>query len=233
MASPQRENGFTAIANELLERVVNTHLLGAEFQVVLCILRKTYGYQKKQDVISLSQFQRATSLSRPTIVKTLKNLQIRKMIVKVYLPDDKIAFSFNKDYDKWVVKEHLLVKDKWVTSKGVFTESSKSPLTHNRKKETNTKEIAETSSAPFSLKEEIKKLEGNPRRDLNIIALYFEERSPDLKSKPQFVVALKRHLRAAKNLVPFTDNQILNAVPRAKKITPDWTLETLEKILTK
>ena len=233
MASPQKENGFTAIANEILERLVNTPLLGAEFQVIWCIIRKTYGYQKKQDVISLSQFQRATGVSRPTIVKTIKNLVTRKMIVKVYLPDDKIAFSFNKDYDKWVVKEHLLVKDKWVTSKGVFTESSKGALTHKRKKETNTKERAEASSAPFSLKEETQKLEDSPRRDLNIIGLYFSERKPDLQSKAQLSVAIRRHLRAAKDLVPFTDNQILDAVPKAKRITEDWTLETLQKILTK
>jgi len=148
MASPQTENGYTRIANEILERLVNTPLLGSEFQVLLCIVRKTYGYQKKVDIISLSQFQKATGVSRPTVVKTLKNLVTRRMIVKVYLPEDKIAFSFNKDYDSWVVKEHLLVKDKWVTSKGVFTKSSKGALTHKRKKETNTKEReAETSSA--------------------------------------------------------------------------------------
>jgi len=148
MASPQKENGFTAIANEILERLVNTPLLGAEFQVVWCIIRKTYGYQKKQDVISLSQFQKATGVSRPTIVKTLKNLQSRKMIVKICLPDEKIAFSFNKNYDEWVVNTSKLVKGKWVASKDVLTETSKHVLTHKRKKETNTKERgAETSSA--------------------------------------------------------------------------------------
>jgi len=148
MASPQTENGFTRLANEILDRVVNTPLLGSEFQVVLCVLRKTYGYQKKVDIISLSQFQKATGLSRPTVVKTIKNLMTRKMIVKVYLPDNKISFSFNKNYDEWVVKEHLLVKDKWVTSKGVFTKTSKGALTHKRKKETNTKEtLAEINSA--------------------------------------------------------------------------------------
>ena len=93
--------------------------------------------------------------------------------------------------------------------------------------------LAEASSAPFSLKEEIQGLENSPRRDLNIIALYFEEKKPDLQSKAQLSVAIKRHLRAAKDLIPFTNNQILNAVPKAKEITNDWVLETLVKILTK
>ena len=81
-------------------------------------------------------------------MKTLKNLETRKMIVKIYLPEAKIAFSFNKNYDEWVVNISKLVKGKWVASKDVLTETSKDVLTHKRKKETNTKEReAETSSA--------------------------------------------------------------------------------------
>lgn len=148
MANPQKENGYTAIANEILEKLVNTSLLGSEFQVLFFIIRKTYGYQKKADIISLSQFQKGTGISRPTIVKTIKNLISRNMIVKIYLPEDKISFSINKDYDSWVVNTSKLVKGKWVTSKHILTETSKDVLTHKRNKE-NTKEIilAEQSSA--------------------------------------------------------------------------------------
>ena len=85
----------------------------------------------------------------------------------------------------------------------------------------------------FNLEEEIKKLEDNPRRDLNIIALYFEERKPDLRTKEQFQVALRQHLRAAAKLIPFTNDQILAAIPKAKKMTSEWTLDTLVKVLTK
>lgn len=85
----------------------------------------------------------------------------------------------------------------------------------------------------FSLKEEIKKLEENSRRDLNIIGLYFDQRKPDLRTKEQFAVAFKRHLRAAKDLKPFDDNQIMDAIKKAKEFVPGWTLDTLLKILTK
>lgn len=139
MANPQKENGYTAIANEILERVVHTSLLGSEFQVILFVIRKTYGYQKKSDIISLTQFEKGTGLSRPTVVKTIKNLMSRKILVKIYLPDKKISFSFNKDYENWIVNTSKLVKGKWLTSKDVLTETSKDVLTHKRKKE-NTKE---------------------------------------------------------------------------------------------
>lgn len=92
--------------------------------------------------------------------------------------------------------------------------------------------IASQSSA-FVLSEEIKKLEENKRRDLNIIALYFEERKPDIQNSDQFSVALKRHLRDAGSLKPFSDSQILEGVKKAKKQTAEWTLGTVAKMLTK
>ncbi len=148
--SAQLENGYTRIANEVLENLVNTPLLGAEFQVLLFIIRKTYGYNKKQDRISFTQFEKGTGISRQTINKTIKNLVAKGMIVKIYLPEGNIGYTFIKDQEKWVVKTHLLVKGKWVTSKDVLTKTSKDVLTHKRKKE-NTKEIAETSSADIIL----------------------------------------------------------------------------------
>lgn len=150
MASPQKENGFTPIANEILERLVNIDLLGAEFRVLLFIIRKTYGYHKKQDRISFTQFESGTGISRQTINKTIKNLVAKGLIVKICLPGGNIGYSFIKDHENWVVKTHLLVKGKWVTSKDVFTKTSKDVLTHKRKKE-KTKDIGETSSPDISI----------------------------------------------------------------------------------
>ena len=95
-------------------------------------------------------------------------------------------------------------------------------------------EIVAKSDIPYSLKEEIKKLEDSPRRDLNIVALYFEHRKPDLQNRQQYEIALKRHLKPAGQLKDFTDTQILKALDYAKKEYKDiYTLETLTKILTK
>jgi phage replication O-like protein O len=142
MASPQKENGFTPIANEILEMLVNACLLGSEYQVVLFVIRKTYGWNKKHDIISLTQFEKGTGLSRPTIVKTLKNVLIKNLIVKTPLPTGKWAWSFNKNYETWVVKAPLLVKSKGVYSKHALTESGKHALTHKRKKETIQKDVS-------------------------------------------------------------------------------------------
>lgn len=107
------------------------------------------------------------------------------------------------------------------------------PLLNINQDKTNQDKIA-TESVAFSLKDEIKKLEDSPRRDLNIIALYFEHRKPDLRSYEQFQAALQRHLRAAKSLKPFENPQILKALGQAKREYGDsYTLETLLKLLTK
>lgn len=86
----------------------------------------------------------------------------------------------------------------------------------------------------FNLKEEIKKLEDSKRRDLNIIGLYLSKRNPNLENKEQFNIALKRHIRPARDLSCFNDEQILNAIDYAEnKYKEIYTLETLLKILCK
>jgi len=91
------------------------------------------------------------------------------------------------------------------------------------------------ASTPFSMTTELKKLDNNPRRDLQIIAFYFAERRISFENQGQFNTALRRHLRPAKELKPFTDKQLNYAVREAKSKHSDieWTLETLIKILTK
>lgn len=98
MASPQKENGFTAIANELLEVVARMPLAGRELNVVIFILRKTYGFNKKSDYISLSQFEQGTGIDRKSICRVLTKLISSKIIIK-----NGSFYGLNKDYSVWLV----------------------------------------------------------------------------------------------------------------------------------
>lgn len=232
MANPQKENGFTPIANEILERLVNIPLLGSEFQILFFIIRKTYGYRKKEDRISLTQFEKGTGLSRPTVVKTLKNLMARNMIVKIYLPDENKGYSFIKDHEKWVVNTHLLVKGKWITSKDVLTKTSKDVLTHKRKKENKRNIVA--SDIPFSFEEYLKELENHTSRHVNVIGHFFEEKGLSYDTREKSNTAVKRHLKPAVEVSKFSDDEIVKATKEAKKQYGDiWTVETILKILTR
>ncbi len=230
MASPQKEDGFTPIANEILNHLVMPGLNGSEFRLILWVVRKTYGFAKKADQISLTQFQKATGMKRSSVVKTLKTLVAKRLLLL-----EKGGFVFNKNWETWVVAKRLPRSQKAtkvVANRGTKVVANRLH-TKERKKELK-KEYAATSAAPpFSLQEAIRKMEEDPRRTINIIALYFRERKPDLRTREQAHEAIKRHLRAAKSLVPFTNDQILDGLPRAKRLTGEWTLETLSKVLTK
>ena len=131
MANPQKENGYTAISNEILEKLLQLPLNSSELRIFLTVIRKTYGYQKKEDRISLSQFEKYTGLSRPTVVESLKRLVKYTLLVKCTTS----VYSVQKNWEKWVVKTTLLVKSEAQTSKDHLTKTSKDHLTHKRNKE--------------------------------------------------------------------------------------------------
>lgn len=144
--SLQLENGqFTRIKNELLEQLVHTALLASEYQIVIFVIRKTYGWNKKSDIISFSQFHKGTGLSKTTINKTLKNLILKKILVRRGVQGkQEIAYEFNKYYEQWLVHPSGLVQNKMTTStlvrlkpvqRGVHTKDN----TKENKKEMNLK----------------------------------------------------------------------------------------------
>ena len=100
MASPQKENGYTKIANEILEKLYETRIDREPMRIILFILRKTYGYNKKRDRIALSQFESALEKKRAHICRDLNTLINMKIIIKIQ-DDNGSTYEFNKDYDKW------------------------------------------------------------------------------------------------------------------------------------
>lgn len=108
MANPQKEHGYTAIANELVEILCGIDIPGSHLRVLLAIFRKTYGYSKKSDSISLSQFKALTGLSNRTIIRCTQDLEAKKMIFidRVFANGGKISnvYHFIKDYEKWEIK---------------------------------------------------------------------------------------------------------------------------------
>ncbi len=102
MANPQKEQGYVAIANEIVDKFCRYRLSGEEWLVLWVILRKTYGWNKKQDRISLSQFAVMTNLKRQNSLRALKKLASKKIIV-VIKTDATMTnmYKFNKNFDCW------------------------------------------------------------------------------------------------------------------------------------
>lgn len=102
MANPQTENGFVSIATELFERICSVPINGSEFRVMLFTIRKTYGFKKKFDWISLTQYQVGTGLPRSNIVKTLSSLVVKRLLSK-----EENRYGVNKNYTEWLVVKRL------------------------------------------------------------------------------------------------------------------------------
>lgn len=91
----------------------------------------------------------------------------------------------------------------------------------------------------MNLQEFITSCENNPRRDIQLIASYAEAIGDNnLKLKSQWQGFIRQNLRAAKKLMPFSDEQILNAVNRIKELNTEkptflnrWTMETILKYI--
>ncbi len=152
MKTPQLENGYTTIANEIVEALAHITLTAYETRVLWALLRKTYGWHKKSDRISYSQWEQMTGLNRRHLGRTLIQLAERKIITIASRGNNvSLEYSFQKDYSKWITTENrheLLPQEatgtetiassgRTIASRG--NETIASLGNHKRKKETKQK----------------------------------------------------------------------------------------------
>lgn len=67
MADVQVENGFTRIANELMEVVMLQKFNGSQFKIILAIWRYTYGFSRKSHDFSLTFLSKATNIHKQQV----------------------------------------------------------------------------------------------------------------------------------------------------------------------
>jgi len=134
MASPQLENGFTRIANEILESLSSVQMSGTEWQFVMCIFRKTYGFNKKEDWVTGSQIVAMTGLKKERVSEAKKRLLERNIVT-----EKRNKISFQKDYEQWIKlrKSVTVVTEKRnkVLRKSVNTIDNKETITKDIREE--------------------------------------------------------------------------------------------------
>ncbi len=149
MASPQLENGYTKIANELLEKIAALPISGSEFRVLLYVMRKTYGWGKKSDMISLSQFARGTGLPRRNVIRAIQSLVVKRPLIK-----DGSTYKLNKKWHQWLVVKRPPPSGQNGRSSGQTTTKSSGQLTpYKRNKSERTKENFSSDSVEYRLSE--------------------------------------------------------------------------------
>ena len=143
MANPQTENGHTRIANEILDALCKIRIPGEARQILDCIIRKTYGFNKKSDGIPLAQFEEMTGIKRPNIIRSLNKLEEMNLIhvIKKDNATEKSVYNswnvyeFIKDFDKWkpLPKKVTALKREKSLSKKIITVIEKDNLPLSKK----------------------------------------------------------------------------------------------------
>lgn len=182
MANPQKEQGYTPIANEILDQIVAAKLTLYELRILIFIMRKTYGYQKKQDWISKGQFAKATGIKRTNVIRTINGLMEKNIVTKTGSPH-KPQYGIQKDWEKWELgspstdtslsRDTSLSTETGVVSnlskKGSKLVSTEIPTKESITKETLQKKIASTARRS---KKETEKTPEEKKMDEDIIAVF-------------------------------------------------------------
>lgn len=90
------DDGYTRIANELLEAVMAADLTARQLKVVMAVIRKTYGFGKKFDRVTNTQISAMTGIHH-THVCTAKN----EMIAMNIIVTNGLAIGVNKVISDW------------------------------------------------------------------------------------------------------------------------------------
>lgn len=99
-ASPQVQDGHVRIANELLDAILLFPFSGRQQKIIMAVIRKTYGYNKTEDEIGLTQFAKLTGISTKHVSTVIGEL-VEMNVLLVSIGGYARAIKLNKDYTLW------------------------------------------------------------------------------------------------------------------------------------
>lgn len=103
---PQPNMQFRQIENSIYRALIAAALSGPEYQLVHFVIDKTWGFQKKEDIIPLSQFEEGTRLDKRNIGRYLHRLEQKRLILINRSGAGRgkgNTYMFNKYWDTWTV----------------------------------------------------------------------------------------------------------------------------------
>ncbi|QNU44361.1 replication protein [Mixta calida] len=125
------DNGYTRIANELLEAVIGSGLTQNQLLITLAVIRKTYGYNKTSDWVGNTQLSELTGLP-VTRCSTERNKLVKMKVLTV----SGRMVGVNKEISSWQTKINGISKPAItetvnITESVKFTESVKETFTES------------------------------------------------------------------------------------------------------
>lgn len=142
---------YTQVPNVVIDDLA-AKLSDSAFKIYVVLIRKTKGWEQKQDAIAISQFCKITGKSKPTVIKGLDELcnlgLIKKTRFTKYGNEYALNLSFSHDgvFLKFTSKKSLLVKNFYIKGKEILLLKVKNfdtqqTLSTNTIKQTNTNKV--------------------------------------------------------------------------------------------
>ena len=75
MGNTDKQEGFVKVPNEIYDAILAQKLSISQVKAVMYIIRKTHGFRKQEDVISISKMATETGFARETMVRTIHDLE--------------------------------------------------------------------------------------------------------------------------------------------------------------
>lgn len=139
----QLEDGYTRLANDLLDAVMCSGLPETELCILMAVWRKTYGYSKKLDWISNEQFEEMVD-KHHTHCSTAKNNLIRK---KVLIQEGR-KVGMNTHISEWETKNNGFCKTLAKVAKKTLAEVAIEPKHKLLTTKDNIQKIKENTPLP-------------------------------------------------------------------------------------
>ena len=102
MAGPQLEDGFTQIANELLERLAAARLSSLEMSVMLILTRLCYSAKKRKNVsLPIDELAYFLGISKPNASRLLASMVKKGLIIRIKAATGRspAEFSIQKNWN--------------------------------------------------------------------------------------------------------------------------------------
>lgn len=103
MANPRKENGYTPIANEILEAVYKSDLPKLQTRILLMVWRYSYGFNKVDSKLSLSFIADGLNSDKRNVQREIKSLVDKNILIVENEARGTVprVIKFNKNYECW------------------------------------------------------------------------------------------------------------------------------------
>jgi phage replication O-like protein O len=137
VASPQVEDGYTRIANELLEALAQTDISGTQHRVIEMIMRETYGHQRKTVTIGYLALAIKYKIDKGQLIRAMNYLRDHQYLTCVRGETELATntWSVQKDYALWGTKQGsdcLATSSQLATSVEESLVAKQSPVTSDQ-----------------------------------------------------------------------------------------------------